>query len=330
MVQTVCDDTGQQAAAVRLLAGSSRLAILAHINPDGDTLGSSLALAHALRQRGKEVTVACADILPENLSFLPGYDEIRTDGTLPLDPDVVLFVDASDISRFGVAFDSNRQRLAQAGTINIDHHTTSNCFGDVNLVNSAAAATGEQVYDLLHAMGHPIDINIATCLLTALVTDTRVFRTASTTPRTLAIASQLFERGAPLFAIVEVVYRSRPLATLRLWGLALQRLQWQEGIAWTSITREMERQAGVSPNEGDGVVDLISSLRNVKAVAVLRESDEGIRVSLRAADGVDVSEVASHFGGGGHPRASGCLLDGDVASAERRLVDYLLRQVADE
>lgn len=325
-MKAVCKETGAQEAALQAIEASKRVAVLAHINPDGDTLGSSLALAFALRKLGKAVAIFCADTLPDNLAFLPGYDEIRPASQLPEETDTIVTVDASDLSRFGLAYELNRALFSRAQVINIDHHTTSHCFGSVNLVDASAAATGEQVYDLLLELGVEIDPAIATCLLTALVTDTRVFRTASTTPRTLAIASDLFARGAPLSPIVETVYRNRPLTTLRLWGIALQNLKWEAGIAWTSITKEMQERVGASASEGDGVVDLISSLRNVKAVAVFRETDEGIKVSLRAADGMDVSEVASHFKGGGHPRASGCLLPGTLAEAEQEVIAYMVRR----
>jgi phosphoesterase RecJ-like protein len=268
--------------------------------------------------------------LPDNLSYLPGFDGIRRDSRLPADLDTIVTVDSSDLSRLGAVFDDNSSVFDAVAVLNIDHHTTSKCFGHANLVDAGAAATGEQVYDLLLTLGVTIDPIIATCLLTALVTDTRVFRTASTTPRTLAISSKLFEAGAPLSPIVEMVYRNRPLTTLRLWGLALQRLKWDSGIAWTSVTREMQEKVGASPSEGDGVVDLISSLRDVKAVALFRETDEGIKVSLRAADGVDVSEVATFFGGGGHPRASGCLLPGDLEGVQRAVVNYLIKRATSE
>ncbi|MHB1414764.1 MAG: DHH family phosphoesterase [Chloroflexota bacterium] len=196
----------QRNAAVRLLRESQRVAILSHINPDGDTLGSALALSHGLRQLGKRTVIFCPDSLPANLAFLPGYEEIQTDGGLPEDLDLIAFVDASDTGRHGRLSIRNRDVPPHVRLLNIDHHQTNDYFGEVNFVDPDAAATGEQIYDILQALQVAIDLPIATCLLTALVTDTQGFRTANTTSRTLAIAARLREMGAPLSTIVECVY----------------------------------------------------------------------------------------------------------------------------
>jgi len=315
-------------AAVVLIKASHKAVVLAHINPDGDTLGSALGLALGLRQLGKEAEVFCADTLPENLAFLPAYGEIRTQGPLPPDVDLVVLVDASDISRFGTLSQGSEGFCARAACLNVDHHTTNGRFAAVNLVDPTAAATGEQIFALLGALGVDIDPAIATCLLTAVVTDTRGFRTASTTPRTLAIAAQLHAKGAPLADIVQSVYYNRPFTTLRLWGLALERLRCRDGVAWTEITLAMQAQVGATPSEGDGVIDLMASLRQVTAVALFRETPEGIKVSLRSTDGFDVSAVAARFGGGGHPRAAGCFIPGGLAAAEDKVLQYLAERAA--
>ncbi len=319
-------DSQQQAA--QLLRQGKHVAVLAHINPDGDTLGSALALAIGLRRLGKRSQVYCADELPANLAFLPSYGEIITAGQLPSDVDLIVLVDASGLDRFGQFYANGSGAFARARLLNIDHHTTNHYFGEVNFVDPSAAATGEQVYALLLELGINIDVPIATCLLTAIVTDTRSFRTPSTTPRTLATAARLFELGAPLGLIIESVYQSRSFSTLRLWGLALERLHFVEGIVWTEITREMQEQVGASPAEGDGVVDLIASLRNVLAAVLFKETAEGIKVSMRANNGVDVAEVAARFNGGGHPRAAGCVIQGRLAAVQREVLQYLAEKAA--
>lgn len=310
----------RERALVALQAGR-RVALFSHINPDGDTLGSALALAHGLRQMGKEAQVYCADQLPGNLAFLPGFAAIRRAYTLPSGFDLAVYVDSGDVNRFGNP--TQEAEATQPLLLNVDHHATNHYFGDVNLVNRSAAATGEEVYDLLQAMGVEITPAIATCLLTALITDTRAFRTPSTTPRTLAIASDLFARGAPLALIVDSVYHNRSFPTLRLWGLSLERLRHERGLAWTEITEEMQAIADASPSEGDGVIDLMASLSGVRAVALFKETTDGIKVSLRATNGVDVADVAAHFGGGGHPRASGCLVRGSLVAVEREVLQRL-------
>jgi bifunctional oligoribonuclease and PAP phosphatase NrnA len=313
-------------AAVDLINASSQVAILAHISPDGDTLGSSLALMLGLRQIGKKAQVFCDDSLPTNLAFLPRSDEVRTSTRLPSDTDLIVLVDASSVDRFGSIYADNSDVFSRAKMLNIDHHTTNQYFGDVNVVDVHAAATGESVLDLLELLGANMTIPIATCILTALVTDTRAFRTPSTTPRTLATAARLFDLGAPLPLIMESVYRSRSLSTLRLWGLALERLRVMDGIVWTEITDDMQALASAQPWEGDGIIDLLASLRQIKVAVLFKQTSDGIKVSLRATDGVDVAEAAVRFGGGGHPRAAGCVIPGRLESVERQVLRYLAQK----
>ncbi|MCL4466165.1 MAG: bifunctional oligoribonuclease/PAP phosphatase NrnA [Chloroflexi bacterium] len=321
------DQQQARAAAVTALLSARKAALMTHVNPDGDTLGSALALAVGLRQLGAQVKVCYVDDLPTNLAFLPGYGQLVRADEPPTDVDLIVYVDSSDATRFGD--DHSNGGSLRPRKLNIDHHATNRYFGDVNLVDSTAAATGEQVYDLLLALGVQIDQSIATCLLTALVTDTRAFRTPSTTPRTLAIASELCGRGASLSGIVDAVYHNRSFSTLRLWGLALERMKCESGIAWTEITDEMQALAGATAGEGDGVIDLMSSLSQVEAVAVFKTTAGGVKVSLRSTNGLDVASVAALFGGGGHARAAGCLVSGRLAAVQREVVQCLIARAAE-
>jgi bifunctional oligoribonuclease and PAP phosphatase NrnA len=323
----ILDQERTRATAVTALLSARQVALVTHINPDGDTLGSALALALGVRQLGVSSTVYSVDELPTNLAFLPGYGQVRRADSLPADVDLVVFVDSGEVSRFGDGHASNGSTGPRR--INIDHHATNRFFADVNLVDPTAAATGEQVYDLLQEAGAEIDQAIATCLLTALVTDTRAFRTPSTSPRTLAIASDLCTRGASLSGIVDAVYHNRSFSTLRLWGLALERMRVQAGVAWTEITDEMQTQAGAAPADGDGVIDLMSSLSEVEAVALFKTTASGVKVSLRSTNGLDVAAVAASFGGGGHPRAAGCLVQGRLAAVQREVLQCLAARAAE-
>lgn len=327
-LQALATDPSELAAAATLIAGSKRVAILAHINPDGDTLGSSLALAIGLRQLGVETEVFCDDALPANLAFLPGYDGVRTTTRLSPETDLIVAVDAGALDRFGSIYAENQDVFAAARVLNIDHHKTNHYFGDVNLVDINAAATGEMVYRLLEKLEVNVDVQVATCILTALVTDTRGFRTPSTTPQTLATAAKLYEIGAPLPVIMDCVYRSRSLSTLKLWGLALERLKVMDGIVWTVITEQMQSKAKALPSEGDGVIDLIASMRQIKAAVLFKQTEDGVKVSLRSNDGVDVAEAAMRFGGGGHPRAAGFVAQGRIEAIEREVLRYLTRKAS--
>ncbi|MHB1132642.1 MAG: DHH family phosphoesterase [Chloroflexota bacterium] len=311
--------------ALALVRASARIGIFTHVGPDGDTIGSALALAHGLRQLGHRTVAYSVDEPPANLAFLPGYDELRRD-LAPAKHDLLVLVDSDGLPRFGLADPIDASPPPK--TLNLDHHATNSRCADVNVVDPSAAATGELVFDFLKALGVKITSSIAICLLTTLVTDTRVFRTANTTPRTLSLAGELFAKGAPLNAIVNAVYYNRPFTTVRLWGAALAGLQLADGVAWTEITEEMQTQLGATPGEGDGVIDLLSSIAGVRAVALFRENNGDVKVSLRSTDDADVGAVAALFGGGGHPRAAGSTVPGRLGEVREGVLRALREQAA--
>ncbi len=322
-IDQVCEGSEEFHLAVEALRRAGNVAVVGHINPDGDTLGSTLALVHALNRNGKHAVAYCDDVLPSNLSFLPGYDDIKSAIVFDVKYDTIITVDASDTLRLGDVLRKNREQFEAAVLVNIDHHATSACHGQINVVDRSAAASGEIVASILDVLGWPLDLDSATCLMAALITDTRVFRTANTTPRTLALAARLLQIGAPLNMMTEFIYRNRALSTLKLWGAALQDLRIEGGIAWTCISEEMQQAAGAQPHEGDGVIDLISSLSAVTAVVLFRAIGNETKVSMRSTGTLDVSKVAAAFAGGGHPRAAGCTLSEPVDKAVPRVLEQL-------
>lgn len=300
-----------------ILRQAQTVYIATHISPDGDAIGSSLGLALGLGAMGKRCTVACADPAPPSLRFLPGATMIVAES--PTTQDVVMALDTGDVSRLGAIYTASS--FSGRPVINIDHHVTNTRFGTINVVDAQAAAVGEMVYLLLQALGAPLNKMIATCLLTAIVTDTLGFRTSSTSPRVLHAAASLMEAGASLTDIVQQSFDSRSLPVLRIWGEVLSQFQVRDGVAWASIPLPMLQQHGVKEDEIKGLVNILRGTQGVLVSALLMEGAQGtVKVEFRSNGRVNVAEIAIALGGGGHRAASGCTLSGSLQEVEQRVL----------
>ncbi len=307
-------------SARRHLLGADSVYIACHIMPDGDAVGSLLGLGSALQSLGKTCTLACADPVPLKFNFLCGVAQVSDHP--PTTEQVIVTVDCSDVERLGALYDGTVFR--NHPVVNIDHHVTNTCFGSVNLLLHLPS-TAEIVYGFIRSMGIPIDRNIAAALLTGLVTDTRCFRTGNVTARQLLRATALMETGTSLAQINELVFDREPISTICLWGQSLANVQTRGRILWTEINRDMMRKCGASPNDGNGLVSFLASRMGVDVAIVFRETDDGrVEASMRAAAGWDLSGAAFELGGGGHPRAAGCTVSGDMDAAR----DLVLGTVA--
>jgi len=304
-----------------LIRGARRILILAHMAPDGDAIGSLLALGHALRALGKRVVLACADPVPVQYHYLPGYEAVTSYPTGEFQ--LLISVDCSDIQRMGSAY--RPAAFAHRPLINIDHHRTNVNFGSANWVDFTAASTAEMVFDLIEEMAVPIPADIALCLLTGIVTDTRCFRTSTTTARTMGTATRLMEAGASLTLITEQVLNRRPLAAVRLWAEALSSLQIRNRVIWTEITHAMLARSGAAGNGvGGGLSNFLVSAHEADVAVVFTEKRGGsVEVGFRSVPGVDVSGVAFQLGGGGHPQASGCAIHGTMEQVRTRVLEAL-------
>lgn len=300
--------------------------LLNHEAPDGDSLGSTLALARALWARGQQATVGSADGVPTVYRFLPGSERVVS--RLPEEErfDAVVFMECSTPERAGPL----AARAAGAGLwVNIDHHLSNSGYGDLVLHDPRAAAVGELVYPVVRALLPALDPMTATCLMTALLTDTGSFRYASVTPTTLSIAAELVAAGASPAEVYTQVYENRPAAALRLLGMALARLVLSEDgrVAWTVVTQEMLRASGATMEESEGIVGSLRSIAGVQVAALFKEEHEGIRVSLRARGGVRAHLIAEAFGGGGHEAAAGFTAHGSLDEVIRRTLDVVAREL---
>jgi len=297
------------------IRGAQRILLALHVRPDGDSVGSSLAVARCVRSLGKQAVVVCSDPLPPNLAFLDPERECLSPSAVVGPFDLGLFLDCADPGRLGTA----QALLPELRClINLDHHPSNTRYGQLNLIDCAAAACAELALRLIDDLGAAVDPWVATILYVALATDTGCFRHASTSARTLSMAARLRGAGADLDLLSAEVWGNRSLPSLRLLGLALQTLTLDSGgeLAWLEVSADALAAAGAEAEAIEGLVDYPRKLRGVE-VAVLFAADRPgeVRVSLRSRGRVDVSALAAEFGGGGHARAAGCTLPGDLAAA---------------
>jgi phosphoesterase RecJ-like protein len=314
------------------IMAARRLLLCLHEKPDGDAVGSNLAMALALSGLGKEVLVVSSDPLPDIYRFLPGANAIRSwQDAAAGEQDAVLALDCAEAERTGAPFDLHHYAKL---VINVDHHRTNPLYGDLNLVDPGAASVGELVMDLLDSMHVVIDRQIALCLYTAIATDTGRFSYDSTTAETHRKTARLLDAGVDAGEVTTEIYESLPLPTLHLLGRALTSLHLQAKgqIAVMQLDAATLEDDGALGRAGESfeIVNFARSVQGAKVGALLRQEGKGVRVSLRSRPGVDISQVAHELGGGGHPQASGITLpDCTLKEAEAILVERLGRLLAE-
>lgn len=303
-----------------VLRGAERITTFCHENPDGDTLGAAIAIALAAERLGKQAEVVSVDLPPPFLSFLPRVDRVLR--TPALEPDVAVVVDAGELSRIGSVVTDQADWFARARIVNIDHHISNPGYGVAVWIDPQAAATCELVALLLPELGVPLDVDLATALMAGIVQDTHTFAHPNTSARTLRVAAELVDAGAPLAAINRAVYADKPFSTLALWGQMLAGIgQRAEGrIVFASMTLAMLAATGEQPTASEGFVDLLGSMRLAAITILFKEVGPAeTRVSVRTSARADAVAITSAFGGGGHPRAAGCTV-GKALDAAREVV----------
>jgi len=307
-----------------LLRGASRILLITHIAPDGDAIGGLLGLGGALRQAGKSVTVSCSDPVPSRFAYLPGYADIVSQADGPFD--LVVTLDCGDLKRVGRIYRADAWR--DIPLLNIDHHVTNTRFGTHHWVDASYVATSEMVLELCDRLSLPMDAGIATCLLYGIISDTLALRTDNVTSALLAKVMRLMQAGAPLADIIDQEFNRRPFNLLRAWQQALSTLRLEEGIIWAVLSRQARHEAGWPDTDLQGLANFLLSVEEANLSAVLAEKDDGqMEVSLRARPSFDVSAVAVVLGGGGHPQAAGCTIDGPLDTAVERVVAALKSQM---
>lgn len=299
---------------LRALPKTGACAIFTHARPEGDAIGSLLALSMALEQRGVRVVRLCADPVPQAYRFMPDSRLIgrRVPASLPK---MAIVVDCDGPARLGAM----QKALGRFETvIDIDHHSGDHPFGNVVWIDPHAPATAEMIHRLLKAMRARITPEIATCLYTGILTDTGRFSNPGTSAETFDASAEMVRLGADPVRIASLVYESKPAGSARLLGTALSRLAVQDGgrLIVGYLTRGDFARAKAGQEDTEGIVDHLRAIRGARVAALLSEQEDGtVRVSLRSRGRVNVARVAAAFGGGGHPGAAGCILRGPMRSA---------------
>lgn len=302
---------------LQAIRARQRFVVTSHARPDGDGIGSALACGQILRVMGKDAEVVMYDGVPRIYQSLPFADQaIRAETVPPNDAVVLLECDSTRRAQLG--------GLDQCFLINIDHHASGRNFGHINWIDSSVMATAELVYRLARLACVPVDRDIATCLYTALMTDTGSFMFEGTNEHTFTVARELVLAGADPAQCARQIYFGHSTAKMRLLGAALSNLHREGPLAWIWVTQEQMECFGAREEDCEGLVNYALSMADVQVAIFFRElPDQRYRVSLRSKGEVNVSRVAEHFGGGGHKCASGCSLEGPLSIAVSRVVERL-------
>src|SRR5947209_4035192 len=300
-----------------------KFVLTSHARPDGDAIGSLLALSGILQTMGKSAEIVMSDNVPVIYKPLPFSDTIVHASHVNGKYEAAIILECDSVQRTRI------QGLEQHFLINIDHHHSSKPFAHVNWIDPGACATAEMIFRLGTAAGVQITPEIATCLYTAVLTDTGSFCYSPTNAHTFELARKLVEHGADPPRIAQNIYFSNPTSKMRLLGAALSTLHREGPVTWMTVTREDMDRCGALEEDCEGLVNYALGIAGVEVAMFFRETtDHRVRVSIRSKGAVDVSTVAQAFGGGGHECASGFSVEGPIATAIERVVAELRARLA--
>ncbi len=319
---TIRPEIQQIADAIR---ARRRFVLSSHSRPDGDSIGSQLAMAYALRALGKEATVVNADPAPPPLMAFPGVPAIRIAPRVEGDYDAALIMECGDLTRTGVA------GLDRFFVVNVDHHPGNTGYGQINWFDASAAACGEMVFDLVRALGVPMSLEIATHIYLAILTDTGSFHYSSISPRTFDICRDCLEAGVDPVIVARNVYDSNNMGRLKLFGAVLSAMQIDATgrIAIVYLDHEMARAAGGTYEDTEGLINLPLTVKEIQAVVFFKQDEgEQYRVSMRSKGEIDIGAVAKAFGGGGHKNAAGCTVTGAIDALQKTFVEKIEGAIA--
>lgn len=321
---------------LKVVAQARKVLCVIHAGPDGDAVGSSLGLGLALQDAGREVFFFCATEVPYNLRFLPGMELVQRSIPEDLHFDATFICDAAASGRVGPGLPGPERRGV---FVNLDHHMSNDCFGDVNYVDPGAAAVGVMVLRVIEGAGLPLNKPAATALYTSVLTDTGSFRYSSTNPEALEAAARMVAAGCEPWEVSSAVYEEQPVERLLLLQRVLGSLELSnDGKLASMVLRWADLEAvGASADLSDGFINFARSIRGVEVAALLSEPKPGgdglWRLSFRSRGKVNVAAVAAHFGGGGHFNAAGASLAGTLPEVRQKIAEALsegLRSVVSE
>ena len=301
-----------------------RFVISSHARPDGDSIGSQLAMAFALRALGKEVEIINSDRASGPLLTFPGVADITIADTATGEFDAAIIMECGDLARTGVA------GLDRYFVVNIDHHPGNGGYGQINWFDPSAAACGEMVFDLVGALRVPLSLEIATHIYLAILTDTGSFHYSSISPRTFDICRQCMEAGIDPPAVARAIFDSSNLGRLKIFGAVLNGMELDATgrLATLWIDRTLAAECGGTYDDTDGLNNLPLTVKELQATVFFKEQAPGDwRVSMRSKGDVDINAVAREYGGGGHKNASGCSATGDLAVLKAEFARKIVAQI---
>ena len=316
-------------AIAEVLRNHRSFVLLSHVRPDGDAIGSQIALGFSLMAMGKTVYLVNEDGLPENLAFLPGSDRIVPPPADPLDIAVAIALDTGNKPRLG-------ERSLHAAShakiwINIDHHISNPGYGDINLIDATSPATGEIIFNLIDALDMPVPDEARDAIYVAISTDTGSFQYSNTTARTYRIAADLIDRGLDVGNINTKTYDELPYRRVELMRELLHTLELAEGgrVAYWELRENTRVDLALRPEDSEGLIDIIRSIRGVQLAVFFEDLPCGkVRVSMRSKDKrIDVCQIAGVFGGGGHSLAAGIRMPGPLKDAKQKLLAEIQTQI---
>ena len=321
---TATSDVGARARIADEIRKRQRFVLSSHVRPDGDAIGSQLAMAYALWQMGKDVRLVNGDAPPGPLCVFPGVSRIEVATRIDDPGDAVIVMECGDLSRTGV------DGFERGFVINIDHHLGNTNYGAINWFEAGAAACGEMVFDLVQELGLPLTLEIATHIYIAILTDTGSFHYSSISPRTFDICRQCMEAGIDPPAIARAIFDSNNLGRLKLFGAVLSKMELDASgrIATVYVDHQLARECGGTYEDTEGIVNLPLTVKDIEAVAFFKEAGpDDWRVSMRSKGAVDVYAIAKEFGGGGHKNAAGCSATGTLSDVKEMFERKLQQQI---
>lgn len=312
---------------IEFIVKSNRIAITFHKYPDGDSIGSSLALMQGLKQLNKEVYIVSNETVPFNLMFLPFASNIGEKNSIDIKTDCVIVLDCGNVERINaINFSSNS---TQYKVVNIDHHVSNDMYGKFNYIRSDASATGEIVYEILNKMHVLIDTNIAECLYTSIITDTGSFKYSNTSKITHQIAGELINTGIDFTKIHRNIFECKPYKKIKLISKVIDSMELylKNKVCFMTIESKVLNDLDINLSDTGDVIDIGAQIDSVVLVALFKEVNNGTKVSLRSKCEVDVRSIAERFNGGGHPKAAGLTLNLNIETAKKIILDEIKKEL---
>jgi bifunctional oligoribonuclease and PAP phosphatase NrnA len=315
------------ASLQKLCADHQRFLVVSHVRPDGDAYGSTLGLALSLQAMGKDVVATNADGLSPLFEFLPGSAALKAPLKGAPEADrLIIAVDCADSKRLGAAFDQWQRKP----DVNIDHHVSNPGYAALNLIDAGSPATSQVLYDIFGALNWPLTPEVAANLYVGIMTDTGNFRYRQTTARTFEAAARLVAAGADPTDLAEACYQSFRAERLLLIGEVFKAIHFasRNRVAWFCLTPEMYAVSGAHPDETEGLIEYLQSVKTVEVAFLLESLPDGLtRASMRSRGKVDVQRICAEFGGGGHRLAAGLRTKLTSAELEKRLLELIAKQL---